>query len=495
MIGRAPAIALAVAAIAGCDPAPGNGSNPPDGGGPRASLYATDPDLANFVGTDGGAAVVLAYTDESGRFDADTANGKLVPRAKPSSVGVSFSTDDGKTWTRAGVVPPTDSSCGAFACAIELAGPPSVATAPFHDDIAVASFAFTKPGLAQPDALAIATTTDFVHWTGPNVVTPVDDAPPGRPSLSRVFRDTTLVFADRNKGELYIADSSFLPYQLGTPEVLSISPFSDQSLFKEDPVIFLMNRVEARVVYTSPRTEDGTAFDLRMLHLFRTQDYLGNLSAWQASTIFRLDDVRIETAEAGALGRAWRDAHPISFANGNSGQHIWLAYRQKSTTTGQSAIFLVDCDAGDEGNCVVEHDTGNNSAGWRIRRFDSAYTGAQLQPVVSAGPDSDTATLTWIQQVRPDSPDVVLLGVSTRDGGTTFSTPAVLAGPWTPCPTAGLVDANTHYLAARGAGLVLPWDPKQQPSPTFVNGWADSRYGCAAKGDLTFDLHVEAVQW
>jgi hypothetical protein len=291
------------------------------------------------------------------------------------------------------------------------------------------------------------------------------------------------------------------PDYTSKPYLLPISA-DDEGVPKAHPIARFAGFLQAYIVYLLPRDEEGTTFDLRVLDVWRKRIPPDGLTPWQASIIYRLDSIAIEPTRPGALGRTWRDAVPVSFAVGK-GPHLYLAWRQRTSSTGKSEVFLLDCDATAGVSCIVEQ-SGQNSSGWRIRAVGdiglaSPYAGSKYQPVVGADRDSDAVSIAWLEETSPGSAQVSLVGMVSRDGGDIFDSIHDLrtnnGGPWTPCPTAAAVDASTsHYYASRASSIVLPYDPHFDPAPTTVTAHADSR-DCQSLGELTYDLHVGVLAW
>jgi hypothetical protein len=472
-----------------------NGSDPPDGGGPGALVVATDPQIAYWsVGTT--ERLVLAYRDESGAFTPDAKSQTLTPKSPRTESAISFSADRGRTWIRSGPVMAQPDACAGSTsqCAFGLAGAPAIAPRETTLNVLLASLAFTKDGLDTPDALAVAYSQDLVSWSPPLITAYKAGRTPEAPTLARARDRSVLAFTDHERGRLWLASSMSDPPQFLAPELI---PLSDDDAHKAMPIVHLTNAEQGHVAFMIPHGEDGTTFDLRVLHIWRTVSVLNVATPWQSSTIFKLDGVSIEPAFPGALDRAWRDDHPMAFAVGNNGQHFWLAFRQRSTSTGQSAVALIECDASYAPECVVDS-FGQNSGGWTLHEFASAGGGAQMMPVLAADKDSDSAALAWLEQTSGAA--ITVRGTTTTDGALHFSAPRDLradgdAGAFTPCPSANAIAGTTHYYASRMGQAVFPFDPMGSDPLAVVTAHPDSSGGCSALGDLTHDLHVGVVAW
>ncbi len=495
---------MSLASGAACDPRPRpfpadpNGSDPPDGGGAIGKLYANDPSMAVWQQYGVPDRVVLGYTDESGLFDADEQTQRLVPKARRSANGVSYSSDYGKTWTRVGTIPPAPATCASPPCAIALAGAPALSENESVKTVDYVSLAYTRDDVAAPDAIATMSTLDLVHWSEPRVAIYIPGRPPSRPSFSRRASTSVVAFTDRVKGELFVATAEQDPpvFKIETP---SVGRLADDDVYKDRPLVRLTSNAEGHIAYIIPRSEDGATFDLRIIHIWRTVDINGTSTPWNGSTIFVMNKITIDPTLPGALGRAWRDAYPFTFEVGDRGNHFYLAYRQRSTSTGQSEIYFFDCDARDGGNCAIE-DAGQLTPGWRVRHFPpTSYTGGQFMPIVAADRYSTAASLAWFQETEPGSGSFTLMGLSTKDSGDHLTAPRDLragqGGAWSPCPTASTIAAGVHSYGEHSASIVAPWDPMVSAEPTFVTAHADSSYGCKDTGELTFDQHIGVTSW
>jgi hypothetical protein len=502
-LGGALALAVAFALAASCKPHRGpqldsNGSDPPDGGGAIANNYANDPALTVWTQYGKPDRLLLAYTDESGLYDADLAAQRLVPKPTRSANGISYSDDLGKTWTRVGPIAPASASCTHPTCAVALAGMPAMSPVETIPSINLVSLAFTRTDLDVPDAIAAMSTSDLVHWSEPRVVVNIAGRPPTRPSISRRNATSVMAFTDRVRGQLFVASAESDPpvFRLETP---TGGRTEDDDAFKDHAIVRLTTNEDAHIAYVIPRSEDGATFDLRIIHLFRSVNILGDATPWHASTIFVMNKITIDPTLSGALGRAWRDAYPFAFDVGDTGNHFYLAYRQRSTSSGQSEIWFVDCDSTEGGNCSIE-DTGQLSSGWRIRHFPgTTFTGGQFMPVIGADRYSTAMSLAWLQETAPASGSFTLMGMHSIDSSDTLTPPSDLragnGGAWSPCPTAAAVAANVHSYGERSASIVVPWDSTVSPTPSIITAHTDSSYGCRDLGELTFDQHIGIATW
>lgn len=494
------AFAVAVALGAACKPHRGldsNGSDPPDGGGAAGVLYANDPALGLWKQYGQTDRLVLAYTDESGAFDVDEITHRLVPKAKQSKTGVSFSSDYGKTWTRVGPLPLAAPDCTSR-CAVALAGSPALSANENVRTVDLVSLAYTDASLDVPDAIAVSSTRDLVSWDPARIAVQIPGRPPSRPSFARRNSSSVIAFTDRPRGEIFMASSSFDPPAFDV-QTITVGNLADDDAYKDRPILRLTTASQGHIAYIIPRSADGATFDLRMLHVWRDIDIYGNASPWNGSTIFAMNAVTIDPTLDGALGRAWRDAYPFTVAVGDSGKHLYLAYRQRSTVSGVSEIFFFDCDSTDGGNCAID-DGGQLTGGWRVRHYaPTTYTGGQYLPVLAADIYGKAAALSWLQETAPGSGTFTLMGTYTTDSGDHMTAPADLragnGGPWKPCPTASEVAAGVHSYGERSAQIVVPWDESFGPKPTIVTAHVDSTYGCQDMGELTFDQHIGVATW
>ena len=474
-----------------------NGSDPPDGGGAIGKLYANDPALTVWKQYGKPDRVVLAYTDESGVFDADEQAHRLVPKSSRSATGVSYSHDYGKTWTRVGPIAPAPAGC-ADPCAIALAGMPALAPNESVPSIVLATLAYTRPDAELPDAIATSATRDLDHWDAPRIAVHMPGRAPSRPSIARRNTTTVMAFTDRIKGEIFLASSQADPPTFAV-EAITVGNFADDGAFKDRPIVSLSSAGQAHVAYVIPRASDVSTFDLRVVHAFRQVDMFGGATPWTVSTIFKMDAIAIDPTLPGALGRAWRDAYPYAFAVGDLGKHFYLAYRQRSTSSGLSEIFFVDCDAGDGGNCAID-ENGQLTAGWRVRHFPATkYSGGQFMPTLAADPYGPAMSLAWMQETAPGSGSFTVMAMTSTDFSDHLTTPVDLregnGGAWTPCPTASEIAKGVHSYGERMAQIVVPWDGTPGTHPTFVLAHADSSYGCKDLGELTFDQHIGVATW
>lgn len=490
---RLPPLVVA-AALASCDT---NGSNP-TATSPLVDLYANDPALSYDLVHD---AVVLAYDDEAGAFGADTDTGKLLPLAAPSRAGISTSADHGKTWTRVGPIPPVGAGCGDARCAVAVGA--GGALAPFESagSVVYVGLGYTDPTLAAPDALVSSLSTDSgATWSPARIAGWTPGRPPGPPSLARLGHGSVVAYTDTAQGELFLLLAASEPPAFEPPYAVPIDN-DDVGVAKANPVLRLASSTLGYVAYMLPRDDQGSTFDLRVALLFRTLTPEG-YTPWQGVLAFALDGVTIDATRPGALGRTWRDDAPIDLSLG-MGPHVYLTYRQLSSRTGSSEVFLVDCDASFAPNCDVEAD-GTNSLGWNVHALDdiaasTPFTGGKYRPRVSADPYSDALAVSWMQETAPGSAQVTLGGMSSIDQ-LTFGPEVDLraggnGGPWTPCPTASLVDATNHSYGSHDALVLLPYIGGQDAEPVAVGAHVDSSGGCDELGELTFDQHVAASAW
>jgi hypothetical protein len=492
---------LTAAVVAACGPQlDSNGSNP-GALGALADLYANDPALGYDVDTD---SIVLAYDDEAGAFDADTTNDTLVPRQRPSRAGISVSRDHGATWSRVGPILPATPSCGDPVCAVALGGSATLAPLSYSGNVLYVGLASTDPSLAVPDALAYATSDDGGgHWTVPRVTGRIPGRPPGEPSMDRAGSTALVVYADRPQGELQILTGNADPFEFPNPPAAVPIDRDDVGVPKVHPIVRSVDGTHAYVAYLLPRDEQGTTFDLRVALLYHPLALL-QFVPWQGLVVFRLDNVAIDATRPGGLGRAWRDDAPVSFAVAY-GPRLYLAFRERSSSTGRSRVYLAQCDASLGSNCAIQAD-GTNSAGWATFAVDDLVASTpfpaagQYRPVVAADRFGSAVAVSWMQEVQPGSTEVTLAGaVSTADAGLELGPAMDLregnGGAWTPCPTAGLVGAALHSYGDHDAVVVLPFDPKTASTATVVGAHVDSSGGCQDLGALTFDQHVAVSTW
>lgn len=492
-------VLAAAAAFASCAPKlDANGSNP-SGLPSLAPLYASDPVLGYDLSTD---TVLLAYDDEAGAFDADVATRTLVPRPNATRAGLSVSPDHGRSWTRIGPVAPADAGCGDQRCAVRLDGSPSLAPLEASGSVVYVSLASTDAALREPDAIAYAASTDAgAHWSAPRVAGYLAGRPPGEPSLGRAGNATLVAYTDRVKGELQLVVADGEPPALGAAYAVPIER-DDVGVPKAHPIVRMVTGLKAYVAYLLPRDDEGTTFDLRMALLTRDVTKFG-LSPWQGLVVFRLNDVAIDATRPGALGRTWRDDAPVAFAVGH-GPRLYLAYRQRSSRTGSSEVFVAQCDASTMQSCAVESD-GTNATSWSVSAVadlvpSAVPPGGQLRPLVAADALGSAVAFGWMQEVTPGSSQVTLFGtLSTSDAGLQLGAATDLragagGGPWTPCPTAATVDAVTHSYGAHDALVVVPPGPTAN-GPAVVGAHVDSSGGCEDLGPLTFDQHVAVSPW
>jgi hypothetical protein len=497
---RRPALlALLVSgAIASCSPGlDSNGSNPGAGASPPSRLYANDPALAYDLVND---RLVLAYDDQSGAWDADLANDTLVPVTPASRAGISTSSDHGATWTRIGPIAPAGASCGDPTCAVALASGGTLEPMETAGSVLYAGLAYTDPTLATPDAIATSLSTDSgATWSVPRIA--VAGMSPGEPSLARDGTDTVIAFTDTVQGELYLLLAAGQPPIFDLPYHLPIDG-DDVGVPKAHPIVRLASGILGYVAYMLPRDDRGSTFDLRVAVLVRQLTQFG-YTPWQAQVSYALNGVTIDASRPGALGRTWRDDVPIGLSLGY-GPHVYVTYRQPSSRTGSSEVFLLDCDARPVPNCSIGAD-GQNSLGWTLAALDdrvasTPFTGGKYRPRVSADPFGSALAISWMQEVSPGSAEVTLAGtVSTDPNGVGFGPAMDLragnGGPWTPCPTAGLVDASDHSYGSHDALVLFPFVGGQDEDPVVVGAHVDSSDGCLELGELTFDQHVEVTRW
>jgi hypothetical protein len=492
---------LTATVVAACRPQfDSNGSNPGSVAA-LADLYANDPALGYDSTSD---TVVLAYDDEAGAFDADTTTQTLVPRPRPSRAGISISKDHGTTWSRVGPIQPANANCGDPQCALALGG--SATLAPFSDsgNVLYVGLASTDASLAVPDALAYATSDDGGgHWTVPRLTGSIPGRPPGEPSMDRAGTTAMVVYTDRVQGELQLLTGAADPFDFPYPPAAVPIDRDDVGVAKAHPIVRSVDGTHAYVAYLLPRGEQGTTFDLRVAFLYHPLTLL-QFEPWHGLVVFRLDNVAIDATRPGGLGRAWRDDAPVSFAVAY-GPRLYLAFRELSTQTGTSRVYVAQCDATLGSNCAVEAD-GTNSTGWSIFAVDDLvastpfHAGGQYRPVVAADRYGSAVAVSWMQEVQPGSTGVTLAGAaSTADAGLELG-PAIdlrqgNGGPWTPCPTAGLVGGALHSYGDHDALVVLPFDPKTASAPTVVGAHVDSSGGCQDLGELTYDQHVAVSPW
>jgi len=492
---RSLALALALVVAASCGPRlEANGSNP--GTVPAlAYLYANDPAISYNL-TNG--AMLLAYDDEAGAFTADTTHDVLVPKASPSRAGISASSDHGKTWTRVGPIAPAGAGCGDPQCAVQIAGSASLEPSETSDQSFWVGLAYTGASLTVPDAIAYSSSSDRTQWSPARIGGWMANRPPGEPSIARAGGASVIAFTDLTQGELF-----FLPFDgaappPGAPYLVPIVR-DDAGVPKAHPIVRLYSGLLGYVAYLLPHDEQGTTFDLRVAKITRSYTQLG-LTPWQALVAFRLDDIAIDPTRPGALGRNWRDATPIGLALGK-GPQIHLVYRALSSETGRSKVFVVECDATSVDDCAIEGD-GTNSLSWTITALDDLLPstspgGGEYRPTVAADKLSGAVAFTWMKETAPGSAQVQVLGASsTNPEGLELTAATSLTGgaPWTPCPTAGLVGADTHSFGTHDSTTVLPF-MSDDTDATVVTGYVDSSLGCQELGQLTFDQHVEVATW
>jgi hypothetical protein len=487
-------LAAALLFVAACKPSQTDDPRGPPDAGTTAPLYANDPSLM-FYQFEGTTSLLVAYDDESGLATADTESQTLTPLSPASANGLAISNDLGASWTKIGPIAPASADCGDPACAIALAGSPSLSPQETFSYPSYASLAYTKPGLAAPDAVATSWSQDLVTWSAPRVVGMVPGGAPSRPSYARQLDVAVIVYTDPPSGALYVGSSMANPpsFDVEQPYIAVV----DQPKPKDKPIVRVTSRVSAHVAYLIPHDTDGTQFDLRLIDLFRNVDVNGNASPWDSGTIFRFDGIAIDPTLPGALGRSWRDAYPYSFEVGNGGTHYYIAFRERSTSTGQSTVFLVDCDATQQSNCSTD-DQGYAGDAWRMRAFPSLYGGGQYMPVIAADWNSSAVSIAWLEQATPGSTEMTMAGILSLDDGDHFTAPRDLrttsGGPWTPCPTAAALAGTIHSYGEHIASMVLPWGASQA-EPTVITAHPDSSGGCMAWGQLTFDQHIGIETW
>jgi len=491
---------LVTGTIASCSPGhDSNGSNPGAGTSQPSRLYANDPALAYDLVND---AFVLAYDDQSGAFDVDTTNDTLVPVTPASRAGISTSSDHGASWTRIGPIAPASASCGDPACAVALGAGGTLEPMETSGSVLYAGLAFSDATLAKPDAIATSLSTDSgASWSAPRVAMAIAGLPPGEPSLARNGTDTVIAFTDTIRGQLFLLLAEGEPPTFDPPYLLPIDD-DDVGIPKAHPVVRLASGILGYVAYMLPRDDRGSTFDLRVAVMVRELTPYG-YTPWKGQVAYALDGVTIDATRPGALGRTWRDDVPIDLSLGY-GPHVYVTFRQPSSRTGSSEVFLLDCDARPVSNCGVGAD-GSNTLGWTLAALDdrvasTPFTGGKYRPRISADPFGSAVAISWMQEVTPGSAQVTLAGtVSTTTGGVTFG-PAIdlragNGGPWTPCPTAGLVDATDHSYGSHDALVTLPFVGGQYEEPVVVGAHVDSSGGCLDLGQLTFDQHVEVTTW
>jgi hypothetical protein len=489
---------LVAGALASCSPGLDANGSDPDAGPPLADLYANDPSLAYDLVND---ALVLAYDDQSGAFQADTATDTLVAVAPASRAGISRSWDHGATWARVGPIPPADSSCGDPQCALALGAGGTLEPMETDGDVLYAGLAYTDPALAAPDSIATSLSTDSgATWSTPRIAGYIPGLPPGEPSLARSGVDTVIAFTDTVQGDLFLLIAPTDPPTFEPPYLVPISG-DDVGVFKAHPVLRLASSTVGFVAYMLPHDDRGTTFDLRVTAIVRTLTPFG-YTPWQGYVAYRLDGVTIDPTRPGALGRTWRDDVPLGLTIGY-GPHVYVTFREPSSRTGWSEILLLDCDASWLPDCDVQAD-GSNSFSWTLAALDdrvasNPFTGGKYRPRVSADPFGSAIALSWMQEVQPGSAEVTLAGtVSTTMGGVTFGPAMDLradsGGPWTPCPTAGLADATDHSYGSHDALVTLPFVGGQDEEPIVIGAHVDSS-SCLDLGQLTFDQHVAVTTW
>ncbi len=487
------AFVVLVAAPA-CNPSHLDDPRGPPDAGVTPPLYANDPSLM-FYDDGTTTALLVAYNDQSGLATANTETQTLTPITPASANGLAISRDLGASWTKVGPLAPASADCGDPTCAIALAGSPSLSPQETFPYVSYASLAYTQTGLAAPDAIATAWSQDLMTWSAPRVVGTVPSGAPSRPSYARQFDVAVVVYTDPPSGALYVGSSMANPpdFEIEQPYI----SFVDQAAPKDKPIVRVTSKTSAHVAYVIPHDSDGTQLDLRIIDLFRNVDVNGVASPWDSGTIFRLDGIAIDPTLPGALGRSWRDAYPYSFEVGDGGTHYYIAFRERSTTTGQSTVFLVDCDATLQSNCSVD-DQGYAGDAWRMRAFPSLYGGGQYMPVIAADWGSSAVSLAWLEQASPGSTEMTMAGILSLDDGAHFTAPrdlrATSGGPWTPCPTAGVVAGTIHSYGEHIASMVLPWSATQA-EPTVLTAHPDSSGRCMAWGELTFDQHIGIETW
>jgi hypothetical protein len=213
-------------------------------------------------------------------------------------------------------------------------------------------------------------------------------------------------------------------------------------------------------------------------------------------------------ALAGALGRSWRDEIPIAFDVGST-SHLWLALRRDATvgTTTLSQTQLYGCHDG-VGTCLG--DTTIN--GWSKTTFEppvNPVTGHQYQPQVAAREGTPYVAVTYYSNLSTNDADPLIsfFGAFSVDDGASFSPPFDLLfpqPPQAPCPDAVSSTGKCaggprgSYFGDYTATSILPYTLRTIGAvrfPLIVSAHADSRAGCVAVDQLTFDQHVQTEIW
>ena len=505
---------------------------PPDGASDFTRRYASsEPSLVflpehNVGGTTVPPRLVMGFNDEEGVF-ANSPDGRQDRYVFASIAGVAYSTDFGLSWHRSPRQLLLDTFCIQFPglCDLpaDLVAPEFLGGArPPHDRVPAVQTLVGDPSLAtnggvvlyanlshhlrdplseQPNAIAVARSTDGINWTFPRYVAIRSDVPDkdtsvDKPNVAFIGSTAVVTYTEMDEGTIHIVTSDDEGESWSEPTLLAIDTY---------------DRVqEPRVVLTTPTTgyiafakvPDAT-FGFGVAYISRTSS---DSSEWIATTLQKVDHLKYQPSVSGVGGferhpKTWRDAYPMSFDVGHIDTvfgtgHLYVAYRDQDE--GLSIVRLLHC-ADD-----VTHTACAGAEGWHRRTMNPALWERfdQFQPVVAAERLGPGVAVSWYQWTSIESGIGNFLSVRGRkspNAGHEFGPIQDLhpsGPPWLACPSlANLAGYYGDYIAS----VVLPNSLPGTP-PYVVTAYSDSSGGCLSPSDTpglqqTFDQHVQAAVW
>ena len=513
-------------------------------------MWASETSLAWASASSG--RLLVAFNDEQGASEIDPNDPTKLRGIRPGSrticagticqriwigqtlAGLSHSDDRGHTWTRDLPLQPSRPDCANPPCATLIEGDPWLATdgseVLYSELAAVAPFGQVATGSHAVNAVVVFRSRNGgVTWSEPRAVAhdPAMDTAFGSPVLrGPVVRDkpsismaggTSVVAyvklptagtpSTDDQNEIRLATATGGDFDFWGPEE---TVFSTPTQEFQNPIVRLVDATHGYLAFEKASLSGLSAAEVSIVRIHRgtlpSQQYLWFLDGTARTRRLDLDDQLVPGGPASSP-RRWDDSLPMSFdVGGPSGHHLYVAFRTReknctADTRSCSAVFVEDCGS----HNPVGRRRGRRAALHKLpvdhcQPVESAWKATSANVSAARAGDGVAESHPGTSRLSYADTRIFFRGARSGDGAGSWVEPLSLRSRpvYDPCPSAAVRETTSdgrdfHYFGDYQASFVFPAGAGATPS--VVSAYADSRGGCVAQGDLTYDQHVQVLAW